>query len=156
MVSRGSYHLDGRWAPRLTDGSRTLPGAYWKDFDLGENVIARRLAYLSVYVRELGASRRFYGDLVGLPIMADEDWGVVLDAGGVQLILHDHDRRGQQQRVEVTFDVDDVDAAIADLKAKGVQIVDEASDRVWGDRDGAVKDPDGNVIYLRSARPSDS
>jgi catechol 2,3-dioxygenase-like lactoylglutathione lyase family enzyme len=130
--------------------------AYWEG-DLREweeGVIARRLAYLSIYVSSLRDSRGFYGDLLGLPIVTDEAWGVVLDAGGVQLFLHPRSGDEPHQRVEMTFDVDDVDSAIADLKARGVPEVEEASDREWGDRDGAVLDPDGNVIYMRSMRRS--
>jgi uncharacterized glyoxalase superfamily protein PhnB len=52
----------------------------------------------------------------------------------------------------MTFDVDDADTAIAELKARGVRVLEEASDRDWGDGDGAVEDPDGNVVYLRSDR----
>jgi uncharacterized glyoxalase superfamily protein PhnB len=47
-----------------------------------------------------------------------------------------------------------VDGAIADLKARCVPVVEEASDRDWGDRDSAVLDPYGNVIYMRSMRRS--
>ena len=114
--------------------------------------MARRLAYVSIYVNDLSHSVGFYGDLLGLPIVTDEAWGVVLAAGDVQLFLHPRDGDESQQRLEMTFDVEDVDQAIADLKARGVPVVEEATNRAWGDRDGAVKDPDGNLIYLRSTR----
>lgn len=52
---------------------------------------ARRLAYLSIYASDLDNSRRFYGDLLGLPILRREDWGVVVQAGEVQLFLHPAD-----------------------------------------------------------------
>jgi catechol 2,3-dioxygenase-like lactoylglutathione lyase family enzyme len=114
-------------------------------------VIARGMAYLSLYVNDVRGSRGFYGDLLGLPIVSDGDWGIVLDAGGVQLFLHPRESGSEtEQRVEMTFDVDDADTAIAELKARGVRVLEEASDRDWGDRDGAVEDPDGNVVYLRS------
>jgi catechol 2,3-dioxygenase-like lactoylglutathione lyase family enzyme len=51
-------------------------------------VRAQRLAYLSIYVSNLDNSRRFYGDLLGLPILRREEWGVVVQAGEVQLFLH--------------------------------------------------------------------
>jgi hypothetical protein len=36
-----------------------------------------------------------------------------------------------------------------------LSVLDEPSDRAWGDRDGALADPDDDVVYLRStgARP---
>ena len=115
-------------------------------------MIGGRLAYLSLYVNDVRESRTFYADLVGLPIVSDEDWGVVLDAGGVQLFLHPGRDPQAPQHLEMTFSVGDVDAAIGDLAAVGVRVVEQPTDRDWGDRDGAVEDPDGNVVYLRSGR----
>ena len=110
-----------------------------------------RLAYLSLYVRSVTESRRFYAELLGLPVLSDEEWGCVLDAHGIQLFLHPHDG-DERQRVELTFDVDDADALVADLTARGVRVSEPVADRSWGDRDGAVLDPDDNVVYLRSSR----
>ena len=107
------------------------------------------LAYLSMYVDDISASRRFYSDLLGLKVVEEGDWGIVVRKGGVSLFLHA--RQGQpRQHVELTFDVDDVDAAVGALRRQGIRVVDEPSVREWGDRDGAVADPDGNVVYLRS------
>jgi catechol 2,3-dioxygenase-like lactoylglutathione lyase family enzyme len=118
----------------------------------GRDVVAQRLAYLSIYVSDIRESRAFYADLLGLAVVSDEDWGVVLDAGEVQLFLHPGDSDRPPQRLEMTFDVSDVDQSIADLEVAGVRMVDDATDRDWGERDGAVSDPDGNVVYLRSDR----
>jgi catechol 2,3-dioxygenase-like lactoylglutathione lyase family enzyme len=109
-----------------------------------------RLAYLTLHVDDLAESVRFYGDGLGLPILRREDWGVVLDAGGVGLHLHERDPDHVKERVEVTFDVEDADAAVALLRDRGARVLDEVADREWGDRDGAVEDPDGNTVYVRS------
>jgi lactoylglutathione lyase len=109
------------------------------------------LAYLSIYVDDLLASRRFYAELLGFEAVEDSDRGVVVRMGDEDLYLHA--REGQpKQHLELTFDVDDVDSAVEVLRRQGVPIVDEPSDRGWGDRDGAVADPDGNVVYLRSPK----
>jgi catechol 2,3-dioxygenase-like lactoylglutathione lyase family enzyme len=107
------------------------------------------LAYLSLYVNDLSASRQFYGDYLGLPVVEDEEWGVILALGDASLFLHPRET-GDVQHVELTFDVDDADTMMAALRERGVRVLDEVADRAWGDRDGAVADPDGNTVYLRS------
>lgn len=110
----------------------------------------RGLAYLSIYVSDTESSRGFYGGLLGLPVVDEQEWGVLIQAGSVQLFLHPRHGDQRPQNLEMTFTVDDADAAVADLRSHGVSVVEEVIDREWGDRDGAVTDPDGNVLYLRS------
>jgi catechol 2,3-dioxygenase-like lactoylglutathione lyase family enzyme len=113
----------------------------------GVNVTS--LAYVSMYVNDLSASRRFFAELLGLDVVEEDDWGIIVRKGEVGLVLHE--RKGRPvQHLELTFDVDDVDGAIEALRRRNVSVLDEPSDRAWGDRDGAVADPDGNVVYLRS------
>jgi catechol 2,3-dioxygenase-like lactoylglutathione lyase family enzyme len=115
-----------------------------------ERVNVKGLAYLSMYAGDLSASRRFYTELLGLDVVDEGDWGVVVRKGDVGLFLHA--RQGQPvQHIELTFDVDDADAAVEALRRQDIPVLDEPSDRAWGDRDGAVADPDGNVVYLRTA-----
>jgi catechol 2,3-dioxygenase-like lactoylglutathione lyase family enzyme len=110
-------------------------------------VLVRRLT-LTIHVNDLSASKAFYADLLGLPIVADEEWGVVLEVGDVRLFLHSSDARlAARQHLEMTFDVDGADSAIAALKAKGIPVAEEPEDPDWGT---AVQDPDGNVVLLRS------
>jgi len=108
------------------------------------------LASLSIYARDVDASKHFYGTVLGLPVVREEDWGVVVQAGDVQLFLHPAvgDRDRDRQRLELVFHVEDVDAAFADLSAAGATVIEEPTDREWGERDGSVGDPDGNTVYL--------
>jgi catechol 2,3-dioxygenase-like lactoylglutathione lyase family enzyme len=116
-----------------------------------EVAVHARLVYLSMYLRSVADSRRFYAELLGLELVSAEEWGCVLDANGIQLFLHPSDG-DDQQRIELTFDVDDADAAVTELTTRGVRLSEPVTDREWGDRDGAVLDPDENVVYLRSKR----
>ena len=112
-------------------------------------MLVRRLT-LTIQVNDLSLSKAFYADLLGLPLTADEKWGVVLEVGDVRLFLHAADATlGARQHLEMTFDVDDANSAIGALKAKGIPVLEDP-DRDWGDRDGSVQDPDGNVVCLRS------
>jgi predicted enzyme related to lactoylglutathione lyase len=118
------------------------------------NVRARRLASHSIYVSSLESSRRVYGDLLGLSDRSRGRVGALVQAGELQLFLHPQDDVDRPpQRLEMTFDVDDADDVIADLRATGVPVVEEATDRNWGDRDEAVEDLARNIVYLRSSPP---
>ena len=125
-----------------------MPDAHpgWSRQD--ERVNTTGLAYLSLFVADLSASKDFYSRILSLPLVDDEEWGVTVQAGAVQLMLHPREGRAQED-VELVFNVDDVDAAFDELRAAGASILEEPQVRAWGDKDGAVADPDGNRIYLR-------
>jgi lactoylglutathione lyase len=45
---------------------------------------------------------------------------------------------------------DDIDAAFADLREAGVEVVAEPEDQPWGERVASLRDPDGYTIHLGS------
>jgi lactoylglutathione lyase len=51
-------------------------------------------------------------------------------------------------RVELCVYVDDVDEAVAALRAIGTPIVLEPLDQPWGERVAYAEDPDGNLVML--------
>lgn len=54
-----------------------------------------------------------------------------------------------QDRVVLHFQVDNVDQTVAELRAKGVIIVQEPTDRpTWGSRTAHFRDPDGTLIEI--------
>lgn len=48
----------------------------------------------------------------------------------------------------VHFHADDLDATFEQLRSAGAEIVQEPADQPWGARDGAVRDPSGNLIRI--------
>jgi uncharacterized glyoxalase superfamily protein PhnB len=48
----------------------------------------------------------------------------------------------------VHFHSDDLDATFETLHAAGAEIVQEPADQPWGVRDGAVRDPSGNLVRI--------
>ena len=48
----------------------------------------------------------------------------------------------------VHFHADDLDATFARLRDAGAEIVQEPADQPWGVRDGAVRDPSGNLVRI--------
>jgi catechol 2,3-dioxygenase-like lactoylglutathione lyase family enzyme len=48
----------------------------------------------------------------------------------------------------VHFHSDDLDATFEKVRASGADIVQEPTSQPWGARDGAVRDPSGNLIRI--------
>lgn len=48
----------------------------------------------------------------------------------------------------VHFHTDDLDAAFAQVRDAGGEIVEEPKDQPWGTRDFAVRDPSGNLVRV--------
>ncbi|WP_323747741.1 VOC family protein [Catenulispora rubra] len=68
---------------------------------------------------------------------------------GVEIHLHvmpDHDRRPSSAYLFV----DDADALAAAWHSTGVEVLHTPQDTDWGQREGAVVDPDGNIIRFGS------
>jgi len=52
----------------------------------------------------------------------------------------------------VYFHSDDLDATFETMRAAGAEIVEEPTEQPWGVRDGAVRDPAGNLIRIQEQR----
>ncbi|HWD68813.1 MAG TPA: VOC family protein [Solirubrobacteraceae bacterium] len=48
----------------------------------------------------------------------------------------------------VHLQADDLDSTFQQLRSGGAEIVQEPADQPWGVRDGAVRDPSGNLIRI--------
>ena len=55
----------------------------------------------------------------------------------------------------VHFHADDLDATFEKLRASGAEIVQEPTEQPWGTRDGALRDPSGNLVRI-DQRPASS
>ena len=116
------------------------------------SINARGIATIFIEPNDLQESRRFYGTLLGFPeVFDDGDHVVVFDAGGPQIVLHTnhgppHSDPGQGINLYVS--VDDVDAAVEELRAAGVTVAAEPQDEPFGIRDACVLDPSGFRVFL--------
>jgi len=111
------------------------------------------IAYVNVFVRDLGRAVAFYRDVLGLvPERADPDHGYAsFRAGPVQLGLA---VPGAEQRglvgghTGVGFSVGNLELEHARLAALGVPFPMPPARQPWGGFMGLFADPDGNVFYL--------
>jgi glyoxylase I family protein len=112
--------------------------------------------HVSFAVRDLAASRRFYGETLGLREIARPDLGlpgVWYAAGAVEVHLiatpAGFDAGTPPAKLtplanHAAFAIDDYDAVVAELRARGLEVLETSRDagQLW------VQDPDGNVIEL--------
>src|SRR5829696_3338002 len=108
--------------------------------------------FVCVPVQDIDRAIEFYGGVLGLP--ERKRWGsmpgVEFQAGELTLALMEPEAFGQTfspNALPVAFQVDDVDAARAELQAKGVEFRDEILDSGVCHQ-AFFKDPDGNPLDL--------
>lgn len=117
---------------------------------------------VSIFVNDQQRARDFYVNKLGFELKRDAElfpgspnrWISVVPRGGqteVVLYLPDETWLHYQQVVgksqAVTFMVDDVEATVADLRAKGVEISVEPNTLPWG-KNAAILDSEGNWLLL--------
>ena len=110
--------------------------------------------YVIYSVSDLKKSIVFYCDILGLKLIGEpgEQWAE-FDAGNVTLDIgtFSFDAKAKGGNATVGLAVDDVKAAVEELRAKGVKILYEVYETpvCWG---AAVADPDGNVVNLHKRK----
>jgi predicted enzyme related to lactoylglutathione lyase len=108
---------------------------------------------ITVFASDMAASRRFYGDQLGLSVDEDED-GFWARADGVELRVEGGARKRRLSRefyeeagVLVRLETDGFDTFLGGIVARGVKLFGEVKDSESGRFVGFV-DPDGNLFEL--------
>ena len=129
------------------------------------------LARCFVQVHDPDLALAFYRDALGLEVRNDvarEDfrWITVGPASqpDVEIVLTNYVNGGPGDGDAlaallakgalngVHFHADDLEARFEKLRASGAEIVQEPAEQPWGVRDGAVRDPAGNLIRIQERR----
>ena len=117
-------------------------------------------AVATVAVKDLKAAKKFYGDTLGLKsVPVPEPEVLNYKSGNSTVLVYKSQFAGSNKATSVTWIVDDVEATVKDLKAKGVAF--EHYDFPGMTRKGDVhiagkskaawfKDPDGNILAVVS------
>jgi catechol 2,3-dioxygenase-like lactoylglutathione lyase family enzyme len=123
----------------------------------GASWAAKGVAAITLFVDDLETARSFYAEVFGLPFVFGDDESAVFGFGNtlVNLLLASAageliepatvGSRHAGSRLQLTIEVDDVDAVHADLTARGVTFLNGPVDRPWGPRTAAFADPAGHV-----------
>lgn len=116
----------------------------------------KHIAFTMYSTRDMARARKFYEEDLGLKLTADyEGKWVEYHLGGACLAITSmvpEVKPAADSGGLIAFEVDDLDATLADLKAKGVKL---AYDTVVTPvcRMAGVLDPDGNGVTLHQKNP---
>ena len=109
---------------------------------------------------DLAQARSFYDDVLGLQLVADEGFALVFGLGEATLRITRVEDLTPQPFTILGWEVDDLAAALEQLRAKGVGLerfrgFDQDENGVWRSPSGHLiawfRDPDGNVLSLSQA-----
>jgi lactoylglutathione lyase len=116
-----------------------------------------RIGAITLFVEDLAAAREFYVSVFGLAVHYEDEDSIVFDFGNTLVNLLQASEATDLiapatvgaadagSRLQLTIDVDDVDAVCADLKARGVELLNGPMDRPWGVRTASFRDPAGHI-----------
>ena len=102
-------------------------------------------------------ARAFYGETLGLRLVADEPYALVFDAGGTMLRVQKVEAMTPSRHTVLGWNVSDMGAALAELGGRGVTFerygfIPQDERGVWTTDGGAqiawFQDPDGNTLSL--------
>lgn len=111
-----------------------------------------RIGEVCLYTHDVLRLADFYRRVLKLEGESADDVHQTLISSGTWLTIYNDGapRREGAQRICLAFTVADVDEAHDRLVSMGVGIVDKPTTRPWGARNMSFKDPDGNIVFLRS------
>ena len=125
--------------------------------EASETVWPGAIAAITLFVEDLAAAKRFYGDVFGLPVFFEDDNSAVFRFGETLVnLLASREAHSLVApaavatpdagvRFQFTLGVDDVDAVCKELKARGVELLNGPIDRPWGIRTASFRDPGGHI-----------
>jgi catechol 2,3-dioxygenase-like lactoylglutathione lyase family enzyme len=112
---------------------------------------------ITLFVEDLEATKKFYGEVFGLPVMYEDDNSAVFKFENTLInLLKTTAAVGLIEpaavappdagaRVQFTLEVEDVDAMCAELANRGVELLNGPMDRPWGIRTASFRDPGGHI-----------
>jgi catechol 2,3-dioxygenase-like lactoylglutathione lyase family enzyme len=108
--------------------------------------------------RDAARARAFYETTLGLRFVSDDNFALVFDSNGTTIRIARAPDFTPFPFTLLGWEVPDIDAAVADLAAKGVQFsrysfLEQAPNGVWTAPGNAARvawfpDPDGNLLSL--------
>ena len=122
-------------------------------------MLTRRMD-LTISTNKLEQSRDFYRDTLGFTLVFENDSYIEMLAQGsttmgVSFVTPELSggEKFTGEGIILSFEVADVVAEFARLKAAGVRILEELRDKAWGERSFVINDPNGVHVYIYKSIP---
>jgi catechol 2,3-dioxygenase-like lactoylglutathione lyase family enzyme len=112
-----------------------------------------KLSYLTLPVdgSQLVSTRDWYVEVIGLAKVWQSDDFVLLEGeGGARLGLHRGRPLSEPEKVQIHFEVPDVDRVHEYLTGQGIVFRQGPADTSWGYRVASLQDPIGHTVELFS------
>jgi catechol 2,3-dioxygenase-like lactoylglutathione lyase family enzyme len=109
-------------------------------------------------VSDVDRAKKFYGEILGFKIKDDRSDGMTYETGGgTWFLVYPSQFAGTAKSTYMSFDVEDLDAAVKELRERGVvfeeydmpglKTIDGIAE-IQGVRGAWFKDPDGNILAV--------
>ena len=118
---------------------------------------AKDIFAVTLFVEDLTIAKQFYLRAFGLPVVFEDNNSAVFKFGHVLInLLKTSEAKELIEPAQVassaagsrfifTIQVDDVDAMCAELRERGVELLNGPMDRPWGIRTASFIDPGGHI-----------
>lgn len=118
---------------------------------------ARGIPAITLFVEDLRTAKEFYDKVFDLPPKFEDESSAVFDFGNLLINLLSTEAVPELiepaklaapeagARAQLTLEVEDVDAVVADLQSRGVELLNGPMDRPWGIRTASFRDPAGHI-----------
>jgi len=123
-------------------------------------MIPHAIEVVTLFATDIAATKAFYRTVFAAETLFEDDVSAVLGFSGliVNLLARDEAPElvtpakiapaGAGPAMMLTIRVEDVDAAAAELREKGISLLNGPIDRPWGRRTAAFADPSGHAWEL--------
>ena len=111
----------------------------------------------TIPAKDLDGTRRFYEDVLGVQVITEDPGGILYRSGDSTFSLYPTEYAGTAQHTLGAFMVNDVEAAVADLRGKGVTFEEydmpglktvNGIAELGGFKGAWFKDPEGNILSV--------
>jgi catechol 2,3-dioxygenase-like lactoylglutathione lyase family enzyme len=115
-------------------------------------------AFSSYSVKDIKQAKQFYGDTLGLKVSESPEGGLELNTGGTSVFLYPKPNHTPASFTVLNFHVNDIEAAVEELKTLGIQLEHYDLPDLKTDKSGIFrgpgpqiawfKDPSGNILSV--------